>query len=36
MTPKEEREGAVFLFSSAKTKAQFDKAPGKYAKPHHA
>ena len=35
-TPKEERAGAVFLFSSAKTKAQFDKAPARYTKPRHS
>lgn len=34
-TPKFEHGGALFLFSSAQTKATFLKHPGQYAKPHH-
>jgi YHS domain-containing protein len=33
-TPKIERGDAIFLFSSAQTRATFQQHPGKYVKPH--
>lgn len=33
-SPKEERGGALFIFSSPQTKAEFDKNPAKYTKAH--
>lgn len=33
-SPREERGGALFLFSSAKTRAQFDQHPDRFIHPH--